>query len=147
MSDSIKAKKSKQERNKVLKDEHHLVDLSKFGPPEQFVCEDCTIHLLPFPQAQEQNLYSRGPFYICPRCHIVTDASIKRLEHADDIRPVDLSPPTIAIIQEDKGFGRPNDLKTRVRKDPDPEPQYEEFLKSTGATIIDKKVIASNDYS
>jgi len=57
----------------------------------------------------------------------------------EDIKPLELSPPTFIMVAEDKGD---NTLRTKQQQQEeyDPEPQYEEHLKNMGATIISKKV-------
>lgn len=52
----------------------------------------------------------------------------------ESVQPLDLSPPSFVIVPEDKG----NDVLHPPEYDP--EPQYEQMLKSRGATIISKKI-------
>lgn len=76
----------------------------------------------------------KGPHYICPGCHTVTDLSLNKPPGLDEIKPIDFAPPTFVASTEDKG-----DNLVRV-KEYDPEPQEDAYLKSIGATLISKKV-------
>ena len=65
--------------------------------------------------------------------------------HADDIKPIDIQPPTFAIVPEGKGNNDDDKSSTRYA-DIDPEPQEEERLRNMGATIKDVRVVARRDY-
>lgn len=65
--------------------------------------------------------------------------------HADDIKPIDIQPPTIAFVPEEKSSS-PQSLGYTRYSDIDPEPEEEERLRNMGATIKDKRVIARRDY-
>lgn len=79
----------------------------------------------------------KGPHYICPRCHEITDLSLNKPPGLDEIKPIDFAPPTFVASTEDKGDKM---LKIRQQQEYDPEPQEDAYLKSIGATLISKKV-------
>jgi len=115
-----------------------ILDLTKLNPEPKYICEDCGIHLLYYPQATEIVKFAGKP-YICPQCHMLTDSTFGKMQHADDIKPINLSAPTFNMVKESKG------LEIPPSHDGDPEPQEEEILKAKGATIISKRVEAKRD--
>lgn len=126
---------------------HSFVDISTIlasNEAQQYVCEDCGIPLLLYPKGQLDNPYSRGTFYICKQCHVITDSSMKGMQHEDKIKPLDIAIPSFVMVPEKKGsellfdpeYGQPID----------PEPQEEERLKAQGCTILYKQVIAKSDF-
>lgn len=116
---------------------HKILDLTKLRTETSYVCDECNVILLKFPQADPSLMY-KDP-YICPSCHMVTDAAFEKLEHSDEIKPVDLSPPKFNMVKEQKG------LDTQ-HLEYDIEPQEEEQLKKQGATIISKRIDVRRDY-
>lgn len=135
---------------KLLKDNHHeYIDLSSIlTSNDEYVCEQCGIRLLLYPQAHAITPLSRGPSYICPKCHMITDSSLTSMQHEDKIKPFDVAVPAFAIVPEKKGT---EILFESARcgnndHDHDPESQEEEILKAKGATIISKRIDAKSDF-
>jgi hypothetical protein len=127
------------------KNRHTFIDISNYSGSEQYVCEYCGTYLVLFPQARIANPHA-GISYICPQCHNVTDSALKGLQHADEIKPLDIATPSFNIVPEKKG----SDILFRQYydvNDHDPEPQEEAILKAQGATIIEKKIEATNDFA
>lgn len=122
--------------------EHDFIDLTIYkGQTQVYLCDDCGVHLLPFPQYQMINPHAKGPIFICPLCHMIVDVSLGAPQHADDIKPIDVATPSFEIVPEEKG-----DKRLFIKEeDHDPEPQEEEILRAQGATIISKKVDAKRD--
>lgn len=83
----------------------------------------------------------KGPHYICPQCHLITDSSLHKSAGLDDVQPINLTPPTFVMISEDKegGMGGEDGL-VKPKQEYDPEPHEDEWIKSIGATLISKKV-------
>lgn len=104
----------------------------------KYECMECGVLLALYPGIYDP--MSRGPHYICPKCHEITDISLKKGMHSDEIQPIDISPPKFIFVGESKG----NPIKPV--KDYDPDPGEEERLRNLGATIIDKKIQVSRDY-
>lgn len=131
-------KKIKQYQSK----ENKLLDLTGTTEP-RYMCEDCEVEIYLFPQAKV--LYyplQRGPHYICPQCHVITDTSLHKPPGMDEIKPIDMSPPTFSIVPEDKGDSIIVDNKQPF----DPEPDEDKWLKNIGATLISKKIESKRDY-
>ena len=126
-------------------DNSKILDLSYIaGQETPYMCDLCGDELLPYPQAQIDNPFARGPCFICPSCHQVLDASLIDIPHIDDIQPILMGNPSIEFMNEEKGLSRKSYDQDNVK---DPEPQEEELLKQIGATIISKKVEAKNDFA
>lgn len=119
---------------------NHLLDLTGLHNVERYVCEDCNVQLLLYPNGVIDYPLSRGPHYICPQCHIVTDVSLHKPPGMDEIKPIDMNPPTFAIVPEDKG-----DRQIEI-KDYDPEPDEDKWLKNIGATLISKTIEVKSDF-
>lgn len=117
----------------------HPLDLTDYAEPE-YVCEKCDYLLWFYPQGTIDFPMQRGPHYICPNCHVVTDISATKPLMADDIQPIPLTPPSFEIIQEDKGD------KTNIQPPYDPEPNEDQWLKNIGATLISKRIEVSSDF-
>lgn len=83
---------------------------------------------------------SRGPHYICPDCHIVTDTSLTKPPGLDEIKPLDLTAPAFCIVPDDKGDSM------IIEKPYDPEPDEDKWLKNIGATLIDKRIDVKADF-
>lgn len=128
-------------RSPNIREQHKYIDLSA-TPEPVYICETCGVRLAYFPQAQTINPHA-GKSYICPRCQEITDSSLFGLQHADEIRPIDIAMPVFTVVPESKG----NEILFKPYDDHDPEPQEEEILKAQGATIISKRVEAKNDFS
>ena len=112
------------------------VDLTRFNPEQEYVCEDCDCTLLLYPEHLSAQHYplERGPHYLCPICHMITDSSQYKPMALESVQPLDLSAPSFVIVEEDKG-------SNIVRPEPyDPEPNEEQWLKNIGATLISKKI-------
>jgi hypothetical protein len=99
---------------------------------------DCGVLLALYPGIYDP--MSRGPHYICPKCHEVTDMSINKGMHSDEIKPIAIEPPKFVFVGESKG----DPIKPVVNYDPDP--QEEQRLRNLGATIKDVKVNVSRGY-
>lgn len=117
-----------------------LLDLTNTLAPPAYVCDDCGIQLALFLQAAEYFPMERGPHYICPKCHQVTDTAMTKPQGMDAIRPLDVGPPAFAIVPDDKGD------KMLIQQPYDPEPQEEQYLKNIGATLIDKRIEVKSDF-
>ena len=129
-----------RKESNFTKDNHSILDLTKYELSPKYLCEKCGVALLLYPQAQEQYTFSKGPFYICPRCHNITDLSINKLPQADDIKPIVVEAPTFQSVPEQKGYAQ------RHTKDYDFDPIFDKELYDRGCTIIDKKIQVSRDY-
>lgn len=112
------------------------VDLTQYEPEPQYLCEDCGIVLGLFPEhlAALNWPLERGPHYICPNCHMIIDSSAEKPAMLEDIKPIDVSPPTFMIVPEDKG------TRLMQPREYDPEPEEDQWLKNIGATLISKKI-------
>jgi hypothetical protein len=120
---------------------NNLLDLTGAGKPEErYLCEDCDVQLYLYPKGAIDFPLSKGPHYICPQCHIVIDLSMSKPPGMDEIKPIDMSPPSFVIIPEDKGD---NQLEVKPY---DPEPDEDKWLKNIGATLISKKVEVRSDF-
>jgi hypothetical protein len=136
MSDLPKEqRKTVQPQNKV----NELLDLTGTSQP-RYMCENCEVELFLFPQAQLYFPMERGPHYICPECHVVTDTSLTKPPGIDDIKPIDMAPPTITFVPEDRGDG------ILIEQPYDPEPDEDKWLKNIGATLIDKRIDVRSDF-
>lgn len=128
----------------IMKKEHRdILDLTKYNSEPLYLCDECGVYLLSYPAAQLTQPYAKGPFYICPKCHMVTDIAKSNPPHADDIQPIDVPDieSSLTFIPEDKEV-----LHRNLAEPIDPEPQDEERIKNQGGTIISKRVIAKRDY-
>ena len=65
---------------------------------------------------------------------MLIDYSQYKPQILEEIQPLDLSPPSFVIAQEDKGGD--------IVRPPlyDPEPNEDQWLKNIGATLISKKI-------
>ena len=65
---------------------------------------------------------------------MLTDLSQYKPPSLESVQPIDVSPPTFVIAQENKG----GDI---IKPEPyDPEPEEDQWLKNIGATLISKKI-------
>lgn len=115
--------------------QHYPVDLTRVTE-QQYVCEDCGIVLFLYPPHLSVQHFpmERGPHYICPKCHTIIDLSAYKPPSLESVQPLDVSPPTFVICNENKGGDIP-------KVDPyDPEPNEEQWLKNIGATLISKRI-------
>lgn len=65
---------------------------------------------------------------------MLTDLSQYKPPSLESVQPIDVSPPTFVIAQENKG----GDI---TKPEPyDPEPEEDQWLKNIGATLISKKI-------
>ena len=128
---------SKKYTTEKDKPNYPVVDLTQFNPEQDYLCEDCGIVLGLFPSHLAAELYpfERGPHYICPQCHLVTDLAQEKPRMLEDIQPLDVSAPTFVIVPEEKGD------KIIQPKSYDPEPEEDQWLKNIGATLISKKIV------
>lgn len=119
-----------------------VIDLAALTQKEvKYECQYCEVQLFPYPQAQLTNPYA-GLSFICPKCGTVTDSSYTGMRAQVQVEPVDVgdnSRDALETIPEEAGIIITN-------KDYDPEPQEDEWIKSLGGKIIDKKITASRDY-
>lgn len=127
--------KNKQNRS------NDLLDLTGFRNEQRYVCEDCNVQLALYPNGAIDFPMQRGPHYICPQCHIVIDTAMTKPQGMDEIKPVDMSPPSFVIVPEDKG-----ELNVQRRGEYDPEPDEDRWLKNMGATLISKKIDVKSDF-
>ena len=132
----ITDKQSKQQQNKY----NNLLDLTGTTLVPRYICDDCTIELVLFPQGTQYYPMERGPHYICPKCHMVTDTALIKPPGLDEIKPIELSAPIFTIVPDDKGD------EILIEKPYDPEPDEDKWLKNIGATLIDKKIEAKSDF-
>lgn len=117
-----------------------LLDLTNTLAPPAYVCDDCGRQLVLFPQATTIFPMERGPHYICPQCHMVTDISATKPQGLDEIKPLDLTAPFFAIVPDDKGDS------IMIPQSYDPEPDEDRWLRNIGATLIDKKIEVKSDF-
>jgi hypothetical protein len=59
----------------------------------------------------------------------------------DEIKPIDLNPPTFTMVQEDKG----DSLFPKI-DNYDPEPDEDKWIKNMGATLISKRIDVRSDF-
>jgi hypothetical protein len=106
------------------------------------VCDECgvTLALYPSTLAAQQFPFERGPHYICPKCHMLTDLSQNKPPGLEDVHPLDVSPPTFVLVPESKGDDRV------IPKPYDPEPDEDKWLKNIGATLISKRIDVKSDF-
>jgi len=136
MLDSTKEQKiTKQPQHKDSK----LLDLTGISEP-RYMCEHCEVELYLFAQAYLYFPMERGPHYICPECHVVTDTSLTKPPGMSEIKPIDMNPPTFSFVPDDKGDAM------LIEPSYDPEPDEDKWLKNIGATLIDKRIEARRDY-
>jgi hypothetical protein len=120
--------------------QNDLLDLTGTLNTPRYVCEECGLELLLFPQASQYYPMERGPHYICRQCHQVTDISQHKPPGLDEIKPLDLTAPAFVIVPDDKGD------KMVIQQPYDPEPDEDKWLKNIGATLIDKRVTVKSDF-
>lgn len=104
------------------------------------MCDDCNVELYQFLQGAEYFPMERGPHYICPKCHYVTDIAMTKPPGMDEIKPIDIMPPTFMTVPDDKGDG------ILIERPYDPEPDEDQWLKNIGATLIDKRIEVKSDF-
>lgn len=110
------------------------------------MCEDCQVQLYLYPQGAVDFPMERGPHYICPQCHIVTDTAGIKPPGLEVIKPIDMSAPAIVLVPEDRE-GNITSISRSHNKGPvDPEPNEDQWLKNIGATLISKKIDSKSDF-
>lgn len=130
---------STKDSKKIKEKENKLLDLTGTAEP-RYMCEHCEVELFLFPQAHLYFPMERGPHYICPECHVVTDTSLHKPPGMSEIKPIDMNPPTFLFVPDDKG----DDIL--LEPPYDPEPDEDQWLKNIGATLISKRIEAKRDY-
>lgn len=138
MFDTTKDLRKQSQRQKKDND---ILDLTGNLSQPRYVCEDCDIELLLYPQGKIDNPFQAGPHYICRQCHIVIDTSLTKPPGMDEIKPIDLNPPTFTMVQEDKG----DSLFPKI-DNYDPEPDEDKWIKNMGATLISKRIDVRSDF-
>jgi len=129
-----------QKKIKQLKPrENNLLDLTGTNEP-RYMCENCEVELYLFAQAYLYYPMERGPHYICPECHVVTDTSLHKPPGMSEIKPIDVNPPTFSFVPDDKGDSM------LIEPPYDPEPDEDKWLNNIGATLINKRIDARRDY-
>lgn len=135
----LDSRKEMKKTTQPQKRDNELLDLTGISEL-RYMCEDCEVQLYLFPQAAIYYPMERGPHYICPQCHIVTDTAQTKPPGMDDIKPIDMNPPTFSFVPDDKG-------DSMVIEQPyDPEPNEDQWLKNIGATLIDKRIDVRRDF-
>lgn len=133
---------SRRERERIIQKQEPkdtLIDLASQQQTPRYVCSDCTVELLLYPQAAIDFPMERGPHYICPQCHMLVDTAMNKPPGLEDIQPLNTNPVSFFMANEDKG-SLPNAGSFQ-----EPDPQDDQWLKNIGATLISKTVIVQRD--
>ena len=133
---------SRRERERITLNKQQpkdiFIDLASQSTP-RYVCENCTVELVAYPQAIIDFPFEGGPHYICPQCHLIINTAMNKPPGLEDVQPLNANPVSFFMADEDKGsLSHPDTFQ-------EPDPYDDQWIKNMGATLISKTVIVQKD--